>query len=123
MGEAQQALSGSGSGSGSGYGSGGSDYFPIVTTDGSSGVYISVGYLWNGYINGGTFHALTLSGSLDSLDVAYSSRVTRVEYCRTLKCIMTYNYAQATSATQAAMLSAWGSWCTAVNPEAMSPCG
>lgn len=102
-------------------------YDPVVTTSGSSAVTISVGPLWYGYtsnntwwgyINGGTFHALTPDQTLNQLESVYFNAVARLEYCCTLKFIIIHNYNRVPASTQAAMLSAWGSWCTAVNPEA-----
>jgi len=126
--EVLEALTGSGSGGGgpapggAGTGSGGAAYWPIVTADGSSGTFISVGYLWDYHITGGTFNALTLQGTMDSLN-NYQSAVTLSEYCNTLLCIINFNYGSAPALTQLAMTSAWGSWCSAVNPERMTPCG
>lgn len=126
--EVLQALSGSGSGGGGpgsggpGTGSGGASYWPIVTADGRSGTFISVGYLWNYRITGGTFNSLTLPATVDLLNTTYQSRVSLIEYCSTLNCIIAHNYSSAPTLTQLAMSSAWGRWCSAVPGSALSAC-
>jgi hypothetical protein len=118
-------------GGGCGCDCGGCEPFdPVVTTNGSSGVTIRVGYwqgykvnnIWYGYINGGTFHGLPLYSTLDQLDYDFIHRVPLEEYCCTLNFIIHHNYVKAPSLVQQAMSAAWGAHCTAVNPERLANC-
>ena len=98
-----------------GGGGGGSYPDPIVVSDGTSGMYLSVGYLTGGYIYRGTFNGRTIPQTIGALDTFNSSAgVTLSTYCDTLSTIIQYNWERATCLEQMAMSSAWGRHCSPV---------
>jgi hypothetical protein len=97
----------------SGGGVGGGYPDPTIALDGSSGIYISVGWLGGGYINRGTFDRMTVPQTLSAVATHLDARVvTLVEYCQTLAMIINNNFCLAGSNEQAAMAAAWGTHCS-----------